>query len=181
MLSLHHKEAKITEHPRFVVKYLGCCSATESEDTEAAFHIKLAQILGELTMKPHELKKMVLAVSERGLSLKCPKNGTDYFYSVNRIFSCGRDKTKENAFLFTFKPQNREKRLECHAVICSSKESSLELKEAFAWMFRAASMTQKHMHLSRMPSTEEQLVKKAQTPPMLRKKREHLKRSLSVM
>lgn len=181
MLSLHHKEAKITEHPRFVVKYLGCCSATESEDTEADFHIKLAQIIGELTMKPHDLKKMVLAVNERGLSLKCPKMGIDYFYSVNRIFSCGRDTSKESAFLFTFKPQNRETHLECHAVMCSSKETSLELKEAFAWMFRSASLTQRSMNLSRMPSTEEQLVKKAQTPPMLRKKREMLKRSLSVL
>jgi hypothetical protein len=181
MLSLHHKEAKITVHPRFVVKYLGCCDATETEDTEADFHAKLTQILEVSSIKMHDLKKMVLTVTERGLSLKCPKLGKEYFFAVNRICSCGRDDSMDAAFMFTFKPKNWQTHLECHAVICSSKETSLELREAISWMFKAAALTQRQLRLVRMPSTEQELVVKAKTPPMLRKKRELLTRSLSVL
>lgn len=181
MLPHFHKQARITVHPRYVVKYLGCCDSTVNEDTEDDYRAKFLEILQDTQVKTHDLKKMILTITERGMSIKCPKLEKEYFFPVHQIGSCGRVEEFEKAFLFTYRPKDwkSEIHLECHAVLCASKESSIELKDAISWMFKAAFLTQKH----RIHEEEIAEIKPTYslTPQMKRKQKPPLNRSSSVL
>lgn len=175
MLSHYHKQVKITVHPRFVVKYLGCCEAEFNEDTDEHFHAKLSEIQQANAQKIHanHLNKMIMTITEQGMTINCPKYGKRYFFPVHRIGSCGRE-NKNRALMFTYKP--RDSQLECHAVLCSSEEDSIELKDAMAWMFKAATLMHKHEL-----TADEQQQSKSMTPPPKRKQKPPFNRTSSAL